>query len=280
MNAVRHAQSPGLDDGDGCGSALITAVHRPWHAPATKEIRQSDTNRKEKKTMQMHPNQFPEHRRNEPTRQAELRVYNELQNSNLAGVGIYGGRPSPDCPEIDFAVLLQGRARLAHEVKGGLYTVERAQWMLHGEGGPKEVGSPVIQARDAAIGLRQAIKENLRRSVYVYATLGFTDMEPDNHILAEARLQKVHVVWRGESLADRLIEISESQRIFVPPTAADIQDEGRLFVPGLEYLGGNAPEAEMEMDARQMFTLNVQNLTIHITVGADGTVGHNPPGQE
>ena len=152
--------------------------------------------------------------------------------------------------------------------------------MLHGEGGPKEVDSPVIQARDAAIGLRQAIRENLRRSVYVYATLGFTDMEPDNHVLGEARLQRVHVIWGGENLADRLIEISESQKIIVPPTTVDIQDEGRLFVPGLEYLGGNAPEAEMEMDARQMFTLNVQTLHIHITVGADGTVGHNPPEEE
>ena len=68
--------------------------------------------------MQMYPNQFPEHRRNEPTRQAEFREYNKLQNSDLKGLGIYGGRPSADCPEIDFAVLLQGRARLAHEVKG------------------------------------------------------------------------------------------------------------------------------------------------------------------
>ena len=230
--------------------------------------------------MQMHPNEFPQHRRNEPTRQAELRTYNELQASDLAGIGIYGGRPSPDCPEIDFAVLLKGRARLAHEVKGGLYSLQRGQWMLHSEGGPKEVDSPVNQARDAAIGLRQAIRENLRRSVYVYASLGFTDMEPDNHILAEARLQKVHVVWGGENLADRIIEISASEKIFVPPTADDIQEEGRLFVPGLEYLGGNAPRAGMEMEARQMFTLTVQNLHIHITVGADGTVVHNPPGED
>ena len=181
--------------------------------------------------MQMHPNDFPEHRRAEPTRQAELRTCNELRGSGLEGLGIYGGRPSPDCPEIDFALLLKGRARLAHEVKGGLYTVERGQWMLHGGGGPREIDSPVIQARDAAIGLRQAIRENLSRSVYVYATLGFTDMEPDNHVLAEARLQKVHVVWRGESLADRFIEISESENIFAPPTAADIQEEGRLSSP-------------------------------------------------
>ena len=124
--------------------------------------------------------------------------------------------------------------------------------MLHGEGGPREVDSPVIQARDAAIGLRQSIKENLRRSVYVYATLGFTDMEQDNHILAEARLQKVHVVWRGEALAGRLVEISESERIFFPPTGADIQEEARLFVPGLEYQEGNAPEAEMKMAVRHV----------------------------
>ena len=228
--------------------------------------------------MQMYPNQFPEHRRNEPTRQAELREYNELQNSDLEGLGIYGGRPSPNCPEIDFAVLLQGRARLAHEVKGGLYSLERGQWMLHGEGGPREVDSPVIQARDAAIGLRQAIRENLRRSVYVYATLGFTDMEPHNHILAEARLQKVHIVWGDESLADRLIEISESEKIFVPPTAADIQEEARLFVPGLEYLlGGNAPKAEMEMAAPSVI---IQTLNIYITVGAAGKMGHTRPDEE
>lgn len=150
--------------------------------------------------------------------------------------------------------------------------------MLHGEGGPREVDSPVIQARDAAIGLRQAIRENLRRSVYVYATLGFTDMEPHNHILAEARLQKVHIVWGDESLADRLIEISESEKIFVPPTAADIQEEARLFVPGLEYLlGGNAPKAEMEMAAPSVI---IQTLNIYITVGAAGKMGHTRPDEE
>ena len=230
--------------------------------------------------MQMYPNQFPGHRRTEPTRQAELRVYNELLNSDLAGLGIYGGRPSPDSPEIDFAVLLQSRARLAHEVKGGLYTVERGQWMLHGESGPREVDSPVIQARDAAIGLRQAIKENLRRSVYVYATLGFTDMQPDNHILAEAWLQKVHTVWEGESLSDRLIEISESEKISTPPTAADIQDEARLFVPGLEYQEGNDPKPEMTMAADQLIIQNVQTLNIYVTGGAAQKMGQTLLGGE
>ena len=230
--------------------------------------------------MQMHPNQFPGHRRNEPTRQAELRVYNELQNSDLVGLCIYGGKPSPDCPEIDFALLLKGRARLTHERKGGNYSLERGQWMLHGVGGPKEVDSPVIQARDAAIGLRQAIRENLGRSVYVYATLGFTDMEPDNHILGEARLQKVHVVWGGESLSDRLIEISESQKIYAPPTAADIQEEARLFVPGLEYQEVSTLSAQMEMVVRHVTIQNVRTLNIYTTGGTVETEEHTPAGRE
>ena len=36
--------------------------------------------------MQIYPTMFPEHRRTDPTRQAELRVYNELLNSDLDGL--------------------------------------------------------------------------------------------------------------------------------------------------------------------------------------------------
>ena len=86
--------------------------------------------------MQIYPTQFPEHRRTDPTRQAELRVYNELLNSDLDGLAVYGSKPTPNRPEVDVTLWLPNNARLSDEVKGGAYSLQGGEWMLHSVGGP------------------------------------------------------------------------------------------------------------------------------------------------
>ena len=235
--------------------------------------------------MQIYPTMFPEHRRTDPTRQAELRVYNELLNSDLDGLAVYGSKPTPNSPEVDNAIWLPNNARLSDEVKGGAYSLQGGEWMLHSVGGPKVVDSPVVQARDAAIGMRTAIKEILGRAVYVYAVLQFTDMEPDNHILAQANRHQVHVVWGVEGLPARLIEIAGSKKILVPPAETEIEEEARLFVPGLKYQGTESKESadvtnDRDTDAGQVIAQRIDTVNIYINGGKIVLVRQDWPDKE
>ena len=82
---------------------------------------------------------FPNSRRRDPTRQAELRVYDHFANSRLPGCVLYEAKASQTAPEVDFAIWLQDRARIALQVKGGRYTVRTIaksgkEGQLHDEG--------------------------------------------------------------------------------------------------------------------------------------------------
>ena len=79
--------------------------------------------------MNIYP-EFPANRLNNPKRQAELSVYRELEASDAAGTVIYEARPDPSCPEVDFVIWLEGVARIAMQVKGGQYRIERGRWYL------------------------------------------------------------------------------------------------------------------------------------------------------
>ena len=68
---------------------------------------------------------FPDHRINDPLRQAELAVYRELQASEAEGTALYEVRPALNYTELDAVVWLIGVGRFALQVKGGGYRIER-----------------------------------------------------------------------------------------------------------------------------------------------------------
>ena len=68
-------------------------------------------------------NEFPEHRRADPKRRAELQVYDQLAGSGAPGAAIYEIRAHRDAPEVDFMVWLQDTARFGMQVKGGRYAI-------------------------------------------------------------------------------------------------------------------------------------------------------------
>ena len=74
---------------------------------------------------------FPDHRREDPRRAAELRVYNELANSMAPGQAIYELKATPEAPEVDFGIWLEDVARVGLQVKGGQYTTVNGVWRLH-----------------------------------------------------------------------------------------------------------------------------------------------------
>ena len=63
--------------------------------------------------------QFPPHRRQDPQRNSEAEVYDQLARSYRPGQALYELRAAPETPELDFFVWLEDRARFGVQVKGG-----------------------------------------------------------------------------------------------------------------------------------------------------------------
>ena len=76
---------------------------------------------------------FPNDRRQDPRRRAELEVHYQLAASDLLGRAIYEARASAAGPEVDFAGWLQGQGRFALQVKGGRHSLQEGDWHPHAE---------------------------------------------------------------------------------------------------------------------------------------------------
>ena len=63
--------------------------------------------------------QFPPHRRQNPQRNSEAVVYDQLARSYHPGQALDDLRAAPEAPELDFCVWLEDRARFGLQVKGG-----------------------------------------------------------------------------------------------------------------------------------------------------------------
>ena len=62
---------------------------------------------------------FPEPYLNDPMRQAELRVYQELARSEVPGQALYQVNAYPNAPELDILAALERVAYVGGQVKGG-----------------------------------------------------------------------------------------------------------------------------------------------------------------
>ena len=73
---------------------------------------------------------FPDYRHQDPKRQAELGVYQQIAASGAPGVALYECHPTPSSPEVDFVIILEGVAHFAVQVKGGHWRLEEGQFQL------------------------------------------------------------------------------------------------------------------------------------------------------
>ena len=230
--------------------------------------------------MNMHP-PFPESRLSDPKRQAELRVYQELAASAAPGLALYQAHTGPHAPEVDFALWLERIAHYGIEVKGGRYTIENGVWYLHSLQGREPVACPLTQAWDAAISIRQMLKETLGRKIFVFAVLVFTDMDPDPAIQEQADHSKTRVLWGVQDLVNNLTAVAQGREIFSPPTAAQIVEEAKLIAPSLE-LPANPSKSQPQMDVQAQH-LNIQNagvVNVYITGEGDEPPKQDPPSHE
>ena len=229
---------------------------------------------KEKTHMKM-LNEFPEHRRADPRRQAEMEVYDQLAGSDAPGAAIYEIRANRDAPEVDFAVWIEDVARFGIQVKGGRYTVEGGKWFLYADGERNPMQDPVKLTWDAAMSIRAALWTKGRYKVYMVSVLLFPDMpEPDPQIQEWADNCKVNPLWGSENLVQRLTEVQDVEGIYSPPTARHIEAEVAVLMPGLaEELPGAAAEGPPAADPPAMGLTARQVVIQHAGVVNVYTVG-------
>ena len=211
--------------------------------------------------MKVHP-QFPPYHVKDPRRKAEQTLYDQLVQSAVPGYTLYEAYPGRGAPQLDFAIWLEGIARIALQCKGGERRIHRGDWQPHTQQGWERKESPVTGTRDSAIALRETIDSNGGRRVLVIAALIFPDMAFDQFLADRAGEQKVHALFGYENLVDRLIGLADDQKIHYPPTHRQILQEVELVMPGL----GSSPEPENP----QIVIQNVETLNLYVT--SDGTV--------
>ena len=87
--------------------------------------------------------------------------------------------------------------------------------------------TPIAQTFDAAIAIRDIIKAQLHRKVFIFPVLCFPDMVPDPIIEARAAEGHVTVFWGGDDLIGRMKELAKTQTIHRPPSAERIAPGSR-----------------------------------------------------
>ena len=181
--------------------------------------------------MQVLP-EFPENRRRDPKRQAELRVYEALQASDEDGIAIYGARLNRKCREIDFLALLTDVARFGIEVKGSRYKLDGTAWQRQTSEGWEPAPNPLTQTKDASMQMRDALGEHLEHRPFILPIVLFPDMEPDRGIEARAARAGVHAVFGVDELVERLLEIGQEASVYFPPTREEVDQEAEIIMPG------------------------------------------------
>ena len=193
---------------------------------------------------------FPDYRHQDPKRQAELGVYQQIAASGVPGVTLYECHPTPSSPEVDFVIIREGVAHFAVQVKGGHWRLEEGQFQLLTDQGWVNKTAPPTQACDAAYAVRNAVRAVLGWSIYVISIMLFPDMEPDADLLNWRANHALAMLFGKAPIIDRLLDCAQAEgvEIFHPPTAADIAEELKVLIPALapasELTVARAPEGQ------------------------------------
>ena len=185
--------------------------------------------------MQMYPRLFPQHRINDPFRQAERRIFQALETCRVPGFACYEWQRSKQSLQLDFALWVLGVGRFGLQVKGGHHIFSKGEWYRRKgrRGSYVRINTcPLSVTSDATMSLLNEVSETLARPNYFVPVLSFPDMDPNAAICARARRSNVHLVWRADRLLPRLIEIARESHVHSPPDAADIRSEVAVITDG------------------------------------------------
>ena len=208
---------------------------------------------------------FPEPYLNDPMRQAELRIYQELARSEVPGQALYQVNAYPNAPELDALVALERVAYVCVGIKGGFYKLTNdGKWFLRTAFGWQRTPCPLKQTWLAAISVHDALLESLNLNIFVVAVLVFPDMDRDPAIDQATANDKVRVQWGTDDLVNGMAAIAKTKTINCPPDAGQIARVVEFFMPGL----GTAPEphpttAAMEIAGRQLIIQHVDTVNVY-----------------
>ena len=202
--------------------------------------------------------EFPEYHHNDPKRQAELRVYQEIANSQRPGQALYGVKAARHSPEVDFVVWIEDVACFAIEVKGGNFWVENGTLFRQGPIGPEQVANPLRKAMDGALSISNSIKDRLPGGAFVISVLLFPDMEVEDDIRRWAQDSRTNVMFGVTDLVRRLTELEDVQHIRIRPSAHLIEQEVAVLMPEAR------PEVNPAAPPKDLPTaLRAQHVEIH-----------------
>ena len=242
--------------------------------------------------MQMHPTTFPLDRRNDPMRQAEACVFDEISGCRLPGFAYYEWQRDHNAPQLDFALWLLNVGRFGMEVKGGHYFLEKGKWYLKTDNGPQRKKCPLTKAWNVTMSLHDELVDVLDHEAFFIAVLVFPDMEPDQDIIDRAERSNVHVLWGTDGLVERLEHIADAREVYKPPDAKDIAREVAAVTDGqvlYEPPGDRPPrhdenplapevepESRMEVTAGSITIQHVDTLNVYTVSGWTPAAGEAP----
>ena len=227
--------------------------------------------------LRMNPEEFPAHRRQDPKRAAEARVFDALQNLRRNGHSIYEHRYREAGRQLDFALWLDRWGRFALQVKGGTYRLDSdGQWyLLKPDGSWVPVpSSPLEETDEGCIEMHNAIEDATGYYGFVVGVLVFPDMERDEQIEWAARNHHhVHIIWGLNNMQEDLERIAEHVGIERPPRPYHSENECRQVFE-LQYRApggmpaGDPPAPNPSRDQERDFPgdgqFQVGSATFHI----------------
>ena len=171
---------------------------------------------------------FPQHRRLDPLRQAEARVYDEITASAVPGYALYEFQYG-NSPELDLVVWPVGGSRCTVQIKGGHYRYERGRWYLRAPNGAwREKPCPLSQTWDASMAFVRAVQEATGVRVHVEPVLIFPDFQPDEPMRRRVANSKIHGVWGAGSLMDELMGIARREAARRPAGTYDLLEASEI----------------------------------------------------
>ena len=169
---------------------------------------------------------FPLHRRNDPRRRAEARVYDLIAATSRPGYALYECKAGPDAPGLDFVIWMEGVARFTVQVKGGDYSYSSGRWYLDTRRGEHvSKNCPLAHAWDASMAFVDAVQTATGDRVFVVPVIIFPDTEPDVMTRRRVEHDKVHALWRGDDVVEEMVKIAAQSDVWCPPGWSEISRE-------------------------------------------------------
>ena len=216
------------------------------------------------------PNIIPDASREDPQFESWASVFDALSQCQRPGEAVFNFAGLQPSGQIAAFLWLEGHARYGIIALGGHYSVAPAtfQWDCQGANGRVPVPDPRQLTNDAAMAMRDEIRQQTNFDVFVIPVAVFTDMEPDPAIERLVHSTNVRAVFGAHRLLADLDAIPQGIEVRHPPTAKHVQNEAQALKRAFGLDGVAQPAAPVNDDAGQATVddLSLAGRSINITI--------------